>query len=417
MRRLIHLAIGSVVLAIMLHTFALMGVVSPVRVSAGSMAPHLLGPHWKLTCATCSARYEVGMDAPPQAGRTECPQCAALVIIEDVEPQRGNRLYVDRATLSIAPPRRWEPIVFRCPGDARRLCVKRTVGLPGETVEFGNGDLFVDGKLVRKTLAEQDALRVLVHREREGARRWQPGNHDSAWSWNAQSWRAEARGSGKHEGPDDWLRFLPTNGKPVADRLAYNVGVPVTPNPTPDLMLTFRLTARGGGRLWVACGPPMDDGSANPLLVSIRPQQRAARIGASPRQHGAVSSPDESSPDTTLDICVSLFDRQLLVAIDGREVARRPVAQWMPPHPCPFRIAAADLDVELRDVTVWRDVVYTDRPGGPIRERSERMAWQLMKNQYFVVGDNPAISDDSRSWQHGPGLDRELLVGRPMGVR
>jgi len=43
--------------------------------------------------------------------------------------------------------------------------------------------------------------------------------------------------------------------------------------------------------------------------------------------------------------------------------------------------------------------------------------WRLGPHEYFVLGDNGAISDDSRNWLSGPGVDAKLLVGRPLGVR
>jgi hypothetical protein len=54
------------------------------------------------------------------------------------------------------------------------------------------------------------------------------------------------------------------------------------------------------------------------------------------------------------------------------------------------------------------------RPGDEPRLRE---GWQLGPTEYFVLGDNGAISDDSRSWPTGPGIDEKLLIGRPIGVR
>jgi signal peptidase I len=42
---------------------------------------------------------------------------------------------------------------------------------------------------------------------------------------------------------------------------------------------------------------------------------------------------------------------------------------------------------------------------------------RLGPGEYFVLGDNGAVSDDSRSWSAKPGLDAKLLVGKPLGVR
>ena len=43
-------------------------------------------------------------------------------------------------------PRRGDIVVFRFPGDTSRDFVKRVVGVPGDTVEIRNGEVFVNGE-------------------------------------------------------------------------------------------------------------------------------------------------------------------------------------------------------------------------------------------------------------------------------
>jgi signal peptidase I len=42
---------------------------------------------------------------------------------------------------------------------------------------------------------------------------------------------------------------------------------------------------------------------------------------------------------------------------------------------------------------------------------------QLGADEFFVLGDNEAISIDSRNWPTGPGLKAKLLLGKPLFVR
>ena len=63
-------------------------------------------------------------------------------------------------------PKRWEVAVFHFPGEPSQAYVKRVVGLPGESIRIKGGDIFVDGKIVRKSLAEIRAMRILVHDSR-----------------------------------------------------------------------------------------------------------------------------------------------------------------------------------------------------------------------------------------------------------
>jgi signal peptidase I len=70
--------------------------------------------------------------------------------------------------------------------------------------------------------------------------------------------------------------------------------------------------------------------------------------------------------------------------------------------------------------SVYYEVREGDRPSHeqhPERGSPESPFWQLGPDEYFVVGDNAALSVDSRTWLAGPGLDAKLLIGKPLGVR
>lgn len=43
-------------------------------------------------------------------------------------------------------PQRWDTVVLRSPTDARRLIVKRLVGLPGESITLREGTVWIDGE-------------------------------------------------------------------------------------------------------------------------------------------------------------------------------------------------------------------------------------------------------------------------------
>jgi hypothetical protein len=49
-------------------------------------------------------------------------------------------------------PERWDVVVFRAP--TGRATLKRVVGLPGETIEIVNGDVFVDGRVAPRSLEQ-----------------------------------------------------------------------------------------------------------------------------------------------------------------------------------------------------------------------------------------------------------------------
>ena len=51
-------------------------------------------------------------------------------------------------------PRRWEVAVFHFPGEPSQAYVKRVVGCRVNRSGSSDGDVFVDGRIVRKSLPE-----------------------------------------------------------------------------------------------------------------------------------------------------------------------------------------------------------------------------------------------------------------------
>ena len=100
-RIVLHAVVGFTVLALLLHTWAVMGLVVPVAIHSDSMEPTL---------------------------------------------PRGSRVIVDRTAYLWYKPKRLDVVVFRCPTNANELCVKRIVGLPGETISLAGGHVLVEGE-------------------------------------------------------------------------------------------------------------------------------------------------------------------------------------------------------------------------------------------------------------------------------
>lgn len=150
MRSAIQFAVGVVLFAIVARAFLLMGLIVPVVVHGSSMAPTLIGPHIAVTCPRCGLDGQIGTDQLPLGGWVACPDCTALMTVNDLPVSEGDRLWIDRTAFVLRAPRRWELVVFQCPDNATQLCVKRVLGLPGERIGFRDGDVFIDGARVAK---------------------------------------------------------------------------------------------------------------------------------------------------------------------------------------------------------------------------------------------------------------------------
>lgn len=59
----------------------------------------------------------------------------------------GQFLLINKLAYKLGEPERGDVIVFRYPRDPSRDFIKRVIGLPGETIEIRNGQVYVDGQL------------------------------------------------------------------------------------------------------------------------------------------------------------------------------------------------------------------------------------------------------------------------------
>ncbi|MGZ0162617.1 MAG: signal peptidase I [Planctomycetales bacterium] len=136
-------------------------------ISTGSMAPSLLGYHKQVVCPDCKFEFAYGVAfdrttrAPSQLAT--CPNCGQGGIdLKNVPRNDGDQLLVSKYAYLFNDPNRWEVVVFLNPNNPNQAYVKRVVGLPGETIYVRDGDVYIDGRLQRKTMAEQRAIRIPV---------------------------------------------------------------------------------------------------------------------------------------------------------------------------------------------------------------------------------------------------------------
>lgn len=58
----------------------------------------------------------------------------------------GQFLLISKLSYRLGEPQRGDVVVFHYPRDPERDFIKRVIGLPGETVEIRNGQVFIDGQ-------------------------------------------------------------------------------------------------------------------------------------------------------------------------------------------------------------------------------------------------------------------------------
>lgn len=416
---------------LIVRTWIVVGVVVPLVVPSGSMAPTLLGVHRNVVCADCGLRFACGADQRSLAAVAICPNCGSMTNDWGTSPElAGDRVLIDRAAFAWRSPQRWEVVAFRHPHDARLICVKRVVGRPGEAVQIRDGDVYIDGQLQRKTLEQQRAMAVLVHdahhQPEAGATLppcWQ-GEPGSRWQWSGGRFLHSGGG-----GTMDWCvyhhwQWVPGRPgeyreTPVDDDSTYNRAWARRIDevqPVDDLMLSFHVTqAEGNGRLAVRARLGQHE-----FLLRIDPTagRYEALVDQSPLAQGAEPIPGYGrQPSHHWE--VSLFDQQFLVAVDGRPLVTYP-CETMDRETAKsgfgrLAIGCQGLSTEIRDVCVYRDVYYTRAIDLHARWGSDQ-PYRLGSDEYFVLGDNSPVSEDSRFWGDRPGVPAKLLYGRPFLV-
>ena len=146
---------------------------------------------------------------------------------------------------------------------------------------------------------------------------------------------------------------------------------------------------------WVACSSCTALLSINDAPVSAGDAiwiDRTAFVLRAPRRWELVVF---QCPDDASQLCV-----KRVLGLPGERVA----------------IRNGDLFINGQHMPKLFDIDYQVRPGDGIRQTEfdrRQQCWQLGAG-YFVVGDNQAVSLDSRNWPSGPDLSPKLLLGRPI---
>ena len=434
-RQTVELMVLLCLCVLLVRTFSAEAYVVPT----GSMAPTLLGLHREITCPNCNFMFVVGIDEEGQTGRAVCPNCGQRG--RDDTPAiecGGDRVLVQKFLYDFRRPKRWEVAVFHFPGEPSQAYVKRVVGLPGESIRIIGGDIFADGKIVRKSLPEIRAMRMLVHDSRfqpQDAKRfprWQSqlGSRDPSLEsgWIIEEGQFAHRAvKGDTRPSTDWLVYKhwdPSNGRygPVRDFYAYNGGDLRAENDVADLGMEARLcVSEAVDSISVALRSGSDQ-----FVVKIPVGRRGSIDLSRNNQRESLSNCQNPFEDSGLwprnvTIEATVFDRRVQVAIDGRLLFDPydfddPIAPGLASE-SPFSLGVRGGAVEVTDLRIYRDIYYTSSLAStPRYSHGMSTAIKLGSDDYFVLGDNSPVSNDSRFWTECPVVRGSLFVGRPFLV-
>ncbi len=383
--------------------------VEPYGVPTGSMAPTLIGIHRSCNCTTCGMRVAVGdAEGSRHYQAVRCPNCDAALGLGDAHDEPGDRLLVDKQAYDWRGPRRSETIVFRAPNGGDKPFVKRVVGLPGERVRIRDGDVLIHGEPARKTLAFCRTLQLPVYDAAHAppvgwSGRWQadPADAVSQLPWVDSGelvFPVETTKSFR------WLSY--SAGVPLCDGCAYNATEAGQGSTVHDFYVRCDISVqRGAGEIAVS----LTDGAD--VVTALLPVggARSTRLSA-----GTVSRETRNvqlKPGKRVRIELAFVDRRAFLAIDGDEVFAPIDLPAVPERAAvvrPVQVGAWGVAATVSRLWIGRDIHYVSAgPNGVVDE------CQIPANEYFVLGDNSARSEDSRLWPV-PGVPAAALVGKPL---
>jgi signal peptidase I len=174
--------------------------------------------------------------------------------------------------------------------------------------------------------------------------------------------------------------------------------------------MSFRLQdVHGRGFIWLQATDGRDE-----FMVQIDPREKTFKVRRN-RDKDPVGSGSVPSPLRGETLEVSLIDRQFLLAVGSKTLFTAAIET--PGEPAlsakPLAIGVQGLGVAIDRLRVYRAIYYSEPPAVPNRPSP---VYKIGPDEYFVLGDNSPISDDSRTWAENRMVRHKSLVGKPFMV-
>ncbi len=224
------------------------------------MFPTLLGPTRGATCTNCQFEFPVAAETCRPELPTRCDRCGGLCDVAatvhpgqtaELEPFRFDTLGGHNPAHNIG---RWDVIAFEEPSSGSTQ-VKRVWGLPGEAIELRDGEAWVEGKLLRKSLSELQKLAVPVYDLQNGGsgQWWVSTAHETSQpsSLALQSDQILhfqfCRPAPVHPSDVPAQQWLAAS--PIVDSYSINQGLSIALHPVDDFLLSLSLSQPLQGEL------------------------------------------------------------------------------------------------------------------------------------------------------------------------
>ncbi|MEM9166443.1 MAG: S26 family signal peptidase [Planctomycetota bacterium] len=120
-------------------------VVEAFVIPTGSMAPTLMGAHYRVQSPATGAVFAIDRRAGDLTENTVVrdPYSNTRLTLDSRSVLDGDRIFVRKRTPLTPVPERFSVVVFRSPTEPDERVIKRLIGRPGEQVALVDGDVFV----------------------------------------------------------------------------------------------------------------------------------------------------------------------------------------------------------------------------------------------------------------------------------
>jgi len=438
--------ITAFILAFVFRAF----VMEAFRIPTGSMADTLKGAHFRLRCRQCGYKYDYGFrtdrfEVPedyvpgPRYGtlksfRSRCSSCGNYQAVGGTMPvANGDRILVLKCIYQFLSPKRWDVIVFKNPPEPEINYIKRLIGLPGETVQIIDGDIYVNGQISRKPPKVQDELWMPVYdNDYQPIDRFVPSFNHHKWEQPFKNGSSSQWEVGKDsptlfhlDTPDGQINTMEYNtsiGNDFRATYAYDDvgdyrGMPYCS----DLMVRFYCNASDPeGSIGISLSKYETTYRAKVYfsgLFALTKQEK----GKEPVELKGMSIRAPRMNKHTL-VKFANVDHQLIFQFGnekftydlgrGVEDAGRIRTDIQPR----LEILGSG-QLALSHVAVFRDIHYTTSKyvNGPENGRAIDKPFTLGEDEFFVLGDNSPNSEDCRWWTR-EGLANKDLSPYRVGI-